>query len=211
MKFWKGCAKMFPGKDETIKIMNEAEELNPGPWINHSLFTAKAAMFISELHSELDPEKSFVLGYLHDIGRREGVSSMRHTIDGYNFLKDLGYDEAAKICLTHSFPLKNVDAVFGRWDCSKEEYNKVKAFLNEVDYTIYDKLIQLCDALALPSGFCLLEKRMVDVLLRHGVNKFVVQKWKETFKIKKEIENKIGKSIYAVLPNVRNTTFEIDL
>lgn len=201
---------MFPTIDETKKIIKEAEQLNPGPWINHSLFTAKAAKFISELHTELDPEKSFVLGYLHDIGRREGITSMRHSIDGYYYLKKMGYSEAAKICLTHSFPYKNVDAVFGKWDCSKEEYNKVKEFLNEVNYTIYDKLIQLCDALALPSGFCLLEKRMVDVVLRHGVNKFIVPKWKETFKIKKEIEKKIGKSIYSVLPGVRNNTFEID-
>jgi HD superfamily phosphodiesterase len=42
--------------------------------------------------SHLDPDKAFVLELLHDIGRRYGKTNMRHSIDGYNFCKEQGYD-----------------------------------------------------------------------------------------------------------------------
>lgn len=38
-------------------------------------------------------------------------------------------------------------------------------FVKNAVYDDYDRLVQLCDSLALPSGFCLLEKRFVDVAL----------------------------------------------
>ncbi len=202
---------MFPTIDEARELLEEAEKTNPGSWVTHSLYTAQAARYISKAHKALNPEKCYVLGCLHDIGRRNGVTSMRHIIDGYYYLKDLGYDEAATVCLTHSFPFKKIDAVFGIWDCSDKEYDFVKGFLKDVKYSIYDKLIQLCDALALPSGFCLLEKRMVDVALRHGTNKYTAIKWETTFSIKKQIEQDIGMSIYDLLPGVIKNTFKKDL
>ena len=51
----------------------------------------------------MDAEKAYVLGLLHDIGRKFGVRHLGHVSDGYRFMMSLGYDEAAKICLTHSF------------------------------------------------------------------------------------------------------------
>ena len=38
----------------------------------------------------------------------------------------------------------------------------METFVKNAVYDDYDRLVQLCDALALPSGFCLLEKRFVD-------------------------------------------------
>lgn len=189
--------------------MYEAEDLNPGPWVAHSLHVAEAARHIANLHPALEPEKAFVLGCLHDIGRRAGVAHMRHVVDGFQFLSQLGHDEAARICLSHSFPLKNVDAVFGRWDCSAEERRIVEDFLDGVQYDDYDRLIQLCDALALPEGFCLLEKRFIDVALRYGTNDLTVPKWKATFKIKIDFENVLGCSVYNLLPGVVENTFDI--
>ena len=139
---------------------------------------------------------------LHDIGRRYGVTSMRHSLDGYKFAVKKDYDLLARICITHSFPYKNIDAVFGKWDCTTEEYNFVKEYLDNIELSAYDKLIQLCDALALPTGCCLIEKRMIDVAMRHGVNEYTIKKWNATFEIQKYFEERIGKSIYSVLPNV---------
>ena len=52
-----------------------------------------------------------------------------------------------------------------------------------------------------------MEKRMLDVVMRHGVNQYTVEKWKATFEIQKYFEERIGKSIYSVLPNVVENTF----
>jgi hypothetical protein len=196
-----------PNLEEAKLILEEGNRLNPGPWRDHSLYVGKAAELIAKEDKELDGNVAFALGLLHDIGRRYGVTSMRHSIDGYKFAIEKGYDLVARICITHSFPYKNIDAVFGKWDCSDEEYEFVKDYLDNIDLSAYDKLIQLCDALALPSGYCLMEKRMLDVAMRHGVNEYTIEKWKATFEIQKIFEERIGKSIYSVLPNVVENTF----
>lgn len=196
-----------PNIDEAKLILNEASKLNPGPWIKHSLYVGKAAELISAEDKELDSNIALVLGMLHDIGRRYGVTNMRHSIDGYNFAMENGYNLLARICITHSFQYKNIDAVFGKWDCSDDEYNFVKNYLDNIELSPYDKLIQLCDALALPTGYCLMEKRMLDVAMRHGVNEYTIKKWKAVFEIKKYFEERIGKSIYSVLPGVVENTF----
>lgn len=57
---------------------------------------------------ELCGNTAFVLGMLHDIGRRVGKTDMRHALDGYYFALEKGYDMLAKICLTHSFDCQDM-------------------------------------------------------------------------------------------------------
>lgn len=196
-----------PTFEDAEFLLEEGKKLNPGPWVEHSMHVGKAAELIACHCPDLNSETALVTGMLHDIGRRFGVTSMRHSIDGYNFLTRRGYVIAARICITHSFPYKNIHAVFGKWDCSPEEFGFVESFLENTEFDDYDRLIQLCDALALPEGFCLIEKRLVDVALRYGLNELIVPKWKEIFKIQKYFEDCIGKSLYSVLPGVVKNTF----
>ncbi len=189
------------------EILEEGGKLNPGPWINHSLNTATAAKLIAEYDNSIDPEVAYILGLLHDIGRRFGINRFKHTIDGYNFLNEKGFTDAAKICLTHTVDAK------GNWDCTKEEYDFVVEFFNYLQFDEYDLLIQLCDVVSLPSGFCLLEKRLVDGTIRKGTADFnvieMVEKWKGIFSLKTHFENKMGRSIYTLLPGVIENTFDI--
>lgn len=60
--------------------------------------------------------------------------------------------------------------------------------------------MQLCDSLVLPTGFCLLEKRFVDVAMRYGVHPYTVERWRAVFEIKAHFEKLMGCSIYDVLP-----------
>lgn len=201
--------KGVPSIEEAENILKEAESLNPGPWVQHSIYAGQAAKLIAENCEGMEPDVAYVLGMLHDIGRRFGVSSMRHSIDGYNYSMEKGYDLLGRICLTHSHPFGDIKEAFGKWDCDEEEYKFVENYLNTVEYDDYDRLIQLCDALALPNGFTLMEKRMIDVALRHGLNDYIVPKWKATFEIKQYFENRMGKSIYSILPGVIENTFEL--
>ncbi len=199
-----------PTLQEAKAYLSEAERLNPGRWIPHSIYVGKAAEAVAVYHPELDPESAYILGFLHDIGRREGRSQMRHIIDGYNFLSAEGFEDAARICLTHSFPVQDVNAVFGAWDCTAAERQFVEDYLSEIEYTEYDRLFQLCDSLALSSGFCLIEKRMVEVALRYGTNQYTIPKWKATLELHKRFEEVIGRSIYGILPGVVENTFGFD-
>ena len=81
-------------------------------------------------------------------------------------------------------------------------------FVKDAVYDDYDRLVQLCDALALPNGFCLLEKRFVDVAIRYGTYPATVDRWKTVLDIKAHFESMIGCSIYDLLPGVVENSFK---
>lgn len=196
-----------PLRPQAEAMLAEAELRNPGPWAAHSRHAAAAAERLAANLSGLDAETAYILGLLHDIGRRAGPSDMRHALDGYRYLAGQGFDLAAQICLTHSHPIQHFDAAAGKWDVSPQEAEFVRAFLERAQYSDYDRLIQLCDALALPDGLCLVEKRLVDVTLRHGFNNFTLLRWRAFLQIQNDFEASLGQSIYALLPEAVERTF----
>ena len=175
---------------------------NPGPWEQHSLVAAENARLIAEKVPGMDPEKAYVMGLLHDIGRRAGVTGMRHLIDGYDYMMSLGEPELAAICLTHSFASQNIEHYEGKHDCSSEQKAFIKDFVENRVYDDYDKLIQLCDAVSLPEGACIMEKRFVDVALRHGIQDYTTKRWRGYLELKKYFDTLCGCDIYTLLPNV---------
>ena len=198
----------LPSIEQSLQYLQDAEVRNPGPWVAHSYHVAQGAEIIAGRVEGLDPADAYRLGLLHDIGRRAGVTGMRHVLDGYRFLAEEGFPDAARICLTHSFPVKNVYAGSSEWDCTAAELDEIQRYLDGIRYTDYDRLLMLCDALALPSGFCLIEKRLVDVLMRYrNFNEFTIQKWDAYFELKAYFERKMSVSIYDILPGVKETTF----
>ena len=197
----------IPTRQQADNYLDGASNNNPGLWVDHSIQVAESAERIAAAHSELDPENAYILGLLHDIGRREGIAGMRHVIDGYNFLIAEGYADAARICLTHSYPIADVNAGSSPWDGSTNERKFIAKYLKKIEYTTYDRLIQLCDAICLPTGPVLMEKRLLDVTLRYGPNNFTTRKWQSFFDIQKEFENAVGQSIYHLLPRVVENTF----
>jgi hypothetical protein len=200
-----------PTLEVAMLLLEEGKKLNPGPWIEHSLNAGKAAEIIAKNCNDLNSDVALILGMLHDIGIRYGATQMKHTLLGYNYLMEKGYYKVAKICLTHSFDCHNIEYTFANYDnFNSEEYNFLQNYIETIEYDDYDKLIQLCDALALPSGYCLMEKRMVDVALRHGVHEHIIDKWRQTFNTKSYFEEKMGKSIYSVLSGVIENTFDYD-
>lgn len=203
---------MFPTIQQAEAWLQEGIKMNPGLWDDHCRYVGQAARAIAERIPELDPEKAQVLGMLHDIGRRFGSTGNLHISDGYDFMMELGCPEVARICLTHSFPYQDIDSCFGSWNVDPERdgnsaRKRMGELLSQITYDKYDRLIQLCDALAMGTGFCLLEKRWVDVAMRYGPNQYMIPKWKATYEIKDELEKQMGISVYDLLPGVKENTF----
>ena len=199
----------IPDRHQAELWLQEAGVLNPGLWVAHSRYVAEAARSIATRLPTLDPEAAYVLGLLHDIGRRVGVTGLRHSLDGYLFLAAEGCEDAGRVCLTHCFQSRDVRESFGAPDCTPEEMAFIDVYLAQVEYNDYDRLIQLCDSLANASGFCLMEKRMLDVGLRYGVNEFSLRKWQATFAIRADFEQRMGCSVYSLLPGVVENTFGV--
>ena len=187
---------MLPSCDEAEIILKESEPLNPGPWINHCRLVAYCAKQIA-VAVGLDENKAYVCGLLHDIGRRFGVRHLGHVFDGYVYMISLGFDEVAKICLTHSFSNKNTDDYIGKFDTTEEEFNLIQEKLKTVNFDDYDRLIQLCDSLAGGDTIMTIEDRMNDVKNRYGF--YPKSKWNKNLEIKSYFEQKIGKDIYSVI------------
>lgn len=188
---------MIPKREEAENILKEAEQCNPGPWGNHSRVVAACAEKIALSCEGMNSEKAYVLGLLHDIGRKFGTRHMGHIYDGYRYMLEKGYDEAAKICLTHSFPTKDISTYIGNIDIAEKEYEELEEALDGVQYDDYDRLIQLCDSVGGAEGVMKIEDRMNDVKRRYG--SYPQDKWDKNIEIKTFFEEKIGKEIYDVL------------
>ena len=155
----------------------------------------------------MDGEKAYVMGLLHDIGRREGVTAIRHIFDGYDYMMSLDQPEIARICLTHSFPERDIRTYFGAYDCSEEQLEFLRGVVENKAYDDYDRLIQLCDAISLPDGACIMEKRLVDVALRHGLPEFTLKKWRAFMETKKYFDELCGCNVYSLLPRVMENSY----
>ena len=195
---------MLPTAEEAMRELKLAEELNPGPWVGHSVNVGIAARMIAEKIPSMDPEKAYILGLLHDIGRRVGIVDIpTHICEGYKYCMEKGWDEAARICMTHSY-LRMRDE-FG-YEPETEQEKAIKAYIMNCKADDYDRLIQLCDSLAVDYGFVILEKRFVDVTRRYGIMEDYIRGWEAAFAIKEAFEKEMGCSVYDVLPDIGRTT-----
>lgn len=195
---------MLPTITRAEDELRIAQELNPGPWTKHSMNVGIAARNIAAKIPGMDAEKAYIVGLLHDIGRRVGIVNIpTHVYEGFLYANSRGWDEVAKVCMTHSYPLmaKEFD-----YEPENKEEQEIKKYILNCTCDDYDLLIQLCDSVAVDYGFCILEKRFVDVARRYGVWENSVERWNATFAIKDYFEAKMDCSIYDVLPDIGQTT-----
>lgn len=65
---------------EAQKELEKGGSLCPGPWEQHSKSVAQNAMLIAEQTKIMDKEQAYVMGLMHDIGRRAGSKGIRHIL-----------------------------------------------------------------------------------------------------------------------------------
>jgi hypothetical protein len=187
-------------KREAESLLEWGFGQNPGPWAEHCRNAARTAETIAQ-KCGMDAQRAFISGLLHDIGYyayRDGKGKSCHIYLGYELLADKGHPDIARICLTHSFPYKDAKA-YGGADftvLSDGEMAFIASFIRDIEYDDYDRLIQLCDCLCTAQGVTLLERRMVDVAMRHGFNPYTLKRWEEYYKLKDYFDDKCGINVY---------------
>lgn len=192
---------MYPTRQEAEELLTEAGKCNPGPWEEHSRVTAYCAEKIAGACPGMDAEKAYIVGLLHDIGRKFGVRHLGHVYDGWQYMSKLGYDEAARICLSHSFNEGTLENYIGKFDITKEETEEIRQALSEMEFDEYDRLIQLCDSLAAAEGVVDMRERMEDIRRRYG--QYPQSKWDRNMELKAEFEEKSGSDIYTLVGGIR--------
>ncbi|MBO4727180.1 MAG: HDOD domain-containing protein [Spirochaetaceae bacterium] len=194
----------MPTIEEAMHELELAGSLNPGPWVKHSINVGIAARNIAEKIPEMNPQKAYIVGIMHDIGRRVGIVDIpTHVYEGYKYCMEKGWNETARICMTHSY-LRMKDEF--DYEPATETEKAIKNYIVNCEADDYDRLIQLCDSLAVDYGFVILEKRFVDVTRRYGIMEGYIKGWEVAFNIKEYFEQKMGCSVYDVLPDIGKTT-----
>ena len=186
----------YPCRIEAEKLLSEAEALNPGPWVKHSKYVAKCAESIANVCNDLDGEKAYVLGLLHDVGRRAGIGQLMHVYYGWKYMLEQGYPDVAKICLSHSYNTHNIEDDMAIHDLSKEQDAELTKALEECIYDDYDRLIQLCDSIATAEGVVDICERMEDIKKRYG--SYPQAKWNKNIELLEYFEEKTGRDIYQI-------------
>ena len=168
-------------------------------WINHSICVGDSAGKIAA-KLNLDVDYAKILGYIHDIGRSVG-DGKDHVIQGYNYLKELGYDdEYANICLTHSYLNNDVYCTAGR---IPRDIPFRTEFIKNHEYTIYEKIINLCDLMC-TDIIMTVDKRLVDLIIRKGSHENTQYHIKETYKLKQYIDEQLGFNVYDLFPSIKD-------
>ena len=180
-------------------------------WINHCICVGNTAGRIAKALSEnginIDIDKTIALGYIHDIGKKynEHGGVFPHAINGYNYIKELGYDEEyAGICIKHSFLNNDIDCISNdrdETDKTNPNYNFVKKYINN-EYSLEEKIINLCDLMCTTKTLTV-EKRMIDLLLRHGVFAKTHYHIEETVKLKAYFDDLLGYNLYDLFPEIK--------
>lgn len=176
--------------------------------IEHQLAVGNAAGRIAKALG-MDEDKAKSLGYIHDIGKVfcEDVKENRglaHGIRGYDYIKSLGYDEEyARICILHSYLNNDIDCLSGditnrNGEAFEFQYN----YVTNHHYDDYEKLINLCDLMC-TNKILTVDKRMMDLLIRHGVFKTTHYHLLETVKLKEYFDQKLGYNLYDLFPEIK--------
>lgn len=193
---------------EARKLLKiERKTTNDDRWINHSLSVGDSAGRIAQALNKkgcnVDIDKTITLGYLHDIGKYNGISQ-GHVMRGYEYLKNKGYDdEYCNICLTHSY--LNNDIICTAGGVPNPENNPFLAsFIKNHNYTIEEKLINLCDLMC-PQGdkISTIDKRLIDIIIRRGAYSNTQYHIKETYKLKEYFDNLLGYNLYDLFPEIK--------
>lgn len=198
-------------KEARKLLEHERNNSEDDRWINHCICVGdgagKIAKALQDKGIDVDVDKAITLGYIHDIGKRfnEHGGVFPHAINGYNYIKELGYaEEYAGICIKHSFLNNDIDCISNdrdETDKTNPNYNFVKEYIKK-EYSIEEKIINLCDLMCTTKTLTV-EKRMIDLLLRHGVFAKTHYHIAETIKLKEYFDNLLGYNLYDLFPEIK--------
>lgn len=208
---------MTPTKTEIVTLLQNAKRAttNPG-WLAHSLAVGdtagKIAIALNQAQAEssgplfpetfpLDVDKIIKMGYLHDIGKIVDPV-WKHPVNGYTYLKEHGYPaEYCDVCMVHHYINNDPNCTFSTLPDPEDDKIMID-FVKNHQFTFEEKLIALSDAMCTVE-VTTLDKRIVDVLSRHGTNPHTGERIAATVQLKEYIDLLLGYNLYDLFPEIK--------
>lgn len=198
----------LPTREEAHKIvMSMGDEL---PYIQehymqcfaHYLRVAKNAEEIAKTLEHLDSEKAYVIGLLHDYGKVDEFRDKRafHGLSGYKRLMAMGYDEAARAALVHSFFEKEKITPERYASYDREAILECARILSERPFDDYDRLIHLADLLSISTRPTTIEARFEYLAVAYDIDdELLKDKYRLALDLKRYFDELCGQDVYDIL------------
>lgn len=179
---------------------NVSNNLPKGTSRRHYQNVAFIASRIAE-YSGLNVEKAFILGLLHDYGEYIEASTPEtfHGTAGYDEMMRLGYDDVARICLSHSFFDDNFKPEdFPAYD--KKQIIRAAELLKERPFDDYDRLIHLADMMAPRDKIDTIENRIAMITEKYNLPAAVaLRKKREALWLKDYFDSLTERNVYTLI------------
>jgi len=172
---------------------------------NHVYGTAILAEFISR-KLNMDSEKCYIMGLLHDIGKIEGDRQKRfHGVVGYEMAQKLTTDPlVGRISMLHTFPYNKIpascrldDFFFG----NRKDMEFTHNYVENEPYDDCDLLVQMTDNMAYIRGPVTLEYRITEWCQRNHKT-FLPEYINPSLQLKAYFEKKLGCDIYDLYDEI---------
>jgi HD superfamily phosphohydrolase YqeK len=192
--------KLYAFFQEKMLITDAAIDELPGTSAKHTENVAFIASRIAEA-AGMDATKAYILGLFHDCGDyiEKTVKGTFHGTAGYDLMMEKGFDEVAKVCLSHSFCTAdfNFDD-FAAYE--RKELVRAKKLLQTMPLDDYDRLVYLADKMSPHDYIDTIEHRVEMIRNRyHLSDKRASELLKETKDVKDYFDQKCGQDVYKIL------------
>lgn len=182
----------IPNKDKINFYLIE-DNKNLGPWVTRSKIIGKSAKIIGK-DLGLDEDIAFACGSLFDIGKKEKKKGLENNLRSFHILRNESYFFPAKIAISHSFILKDINSYLGEMNLKEKDINTIKNLLLSYSYTDYDKLIQVLDN-SITDTYLGIEKKQEILKEKYGKIPFEDEILKKLIEYEKYFENKLKNPI----------------
>jgi hypothetical protein len=193
------------------------EEFLPSGWrrisqniisYEHSKTVANAAKRIATCIKEMDSEKAYIYGMMHDVGKfyLDKQNSYKHPRLGYDIMKN-SYNDVAKICISHAFPdFDSFEHVLHYCHGDEIETHTVFDILKTIRRNNYIDLIQFCDKISGVHGYMTIEDKFNWYIKMYKIEKnaMSLHYLKCLNAIKKNLDKIAGSDVYDIV-DIKNT------
>lgn len=170
--------------------------------LGHYLRVAQNAEGIAKSLPHLNPEKAYIMGLLHDYGQVDEAKDRRyfHGLIGYQKLCALGYDEAARAALVHSFFEGELITPERYHSYDANAINECAHLLSLTPFDDYDRLVHLADLMAVGEKATTIEMRFEYLAATYRINEEMIKdKFQLACNLKHYFDNLCGRDVYDIL------------